>query len=124
MSLWMITITRDEPDRPHLFADLTGTSDTAVIAEFVQWCETQAIAPVDDPRIDVFGRYATAVREAGWRILFRLVAEPRPVSAAFDVAILAGAPASPRRVTVEATTTYRLDIDPGRVGRDPGRPAL
>jgi hypothetical protein len=108
----MITLTRDEPDRAQLFADLAGTSDTAVIAEFVQWCETQGIAPVDDSRIDLFGRYATAARQSGWRILFRLVAEPRPLSPAFDIVDLVDGPAGPRRITMEATATYRLDVDP------------
>jgi hypothetical protein len=131
MGLWMITITRDEPDREQLYVDLAGTSDTAVIAEFVQWCEAQGIAPVDDPGTDLFGRYTSAVREAGWRILFRIVAEPRPLSPAVDVAVAAGAGASfgARRVTVEAVTTYRLDIDPNwwdeiRAGRSYDDPSF
>jgi hypothetical protein len=125
----MITLTRQEADREHLFSDLVGATDTEAIDAFIEWCEINAIPPVENPQIDMFGRYAAAARAAGWRILFRIVPEPRPLSAAAATAALAtGSRLGTRHVTVEATSAYDLDVDAdwwdevraGRAYDDPG----
>lgn len=82
MTIWVITVTRDDPKQAHLYRDFARSSDTAAITDFLDWCESLELVPVDVSirartirKInDAFDIYRQAAEVNGWRVLFRIVA--------------------------------------------------